>query len=82
MRVDAFNLQDLYSRLGETLAGDDARLKFGSQEIETFLGSRYLFALRRESLRASLDEAVTDRENNYLERFAHKALIIAELRKL
>ena len=82
VRVDAFNLQDLYSRLGETLAGDDAKLKFGSQEIETFLGSRYLFALRRESLRASLDEAVTDRENNYLERFAHKALIIAELRKL
>ncbi|WZO96093.1 hypothetical protein EP7_003073 [Isosphaeraceae bacterium EP7] len=81
-KVDAFNLQDLYSRLGETLAGDHAKLKFASEEIESFLSSRYLFALRRESLRASLDEAMIDRENNFLERFSHKALIIAELRKL
>jgi hypothetical protein len=82
VRVDAFKLQDLYARFGETLTGDDAKLKFGAQEIENFLSTRYLFALRRESLRASLDEAITDRENNYLERFEHKVLIIAELRKL
>lgn len=82
VRAPAFNLQDLYSRLGETLSGDDAKLKFTATEIETFLSSRYLFALRRESLRASLDEAVLDRENNFLERYTHKAMIIAELRKL
>jgi hypothetical protein len=82
VRVTGFDLGTLYSRLSETLAGDDAKLKFTPAEIETFLSSRFLFALRRESLSSSLTETILDRENNVLERFAHKTSIIAELRKL
>jgi hypothetical protein len=37
VRVDAVNLQGLYARLGETVPGDDAKLKFDAQEIEKFL---------------------------------------------
>lgn len=82
VRVSAFDLESLYSKLSDTIAGNDAQLEFSARRIEAFLKNTFLFALRRESLRAALDEAILERENAVLERFSHKAKIIAELRKL
>ena len=37
VRIPAFDLQTIYSHLGDTLSADDAKLKYTSQEIENFL---------------------------------------------
>ncbi len=83
---------NLYDHLGETEPGSgpiiaNSRLKYGAGSIaQLFISPKgsnpapYLFELRNETLGAALDQAISKRENAYLERYRHVAQIAARLR--
>lgn len=71
-------LRNLYPRLGDRVAGQDAKLKFSPQEIDSTFKNYFLFALRNQSLAVSLSQLINQRETLYLQRFAHKAEIVAK----
>lgn len=92
--VKAFDIDNqLYQYLGETLPSDGdiedgARLKYEAGQIRAILmtgqngnPAPFLFALRNESLAASLDQIVDRRENAFLERYKHAAAISTRLQE-
>jgi hypothetical protein len=84
--IKAYDIKTaLYSQLGQTIPGNDSRLKYDSTEIHKVLTTGapapFLFVLRNESLAADLDEMIARRENAFLERFKFAAEIKAAMKK-
>lgn len=74
-----FNIQDVYAALGQ--ADPSGRLLSGAQ-IRALVQNVALFTLRNESLRVCVDQAVSQRQNAFFERYAHNSDRLNIIRKL
>ena len=78
-RVTAFNMAEVYAKLRSPAQPQQARLSFSSVEIEKIFENtkdddgvaRYLFALRNESLAATLDQSVEQRTTAFHDKYRH-----------
>jgi len=80
--ADTSVLSDLYPRLGERVTGNDAKLKFSPDAIETELANHLIFALRNQSIKVGLSQLLNQREISFLQRFKRKSEIVAKYQTL
>ncbi|WP_329442577.1 HlyD family efflux transporter periplasmic adaptor subunit [Streptomyces canus] len=74
--VQAFDIEDLYRRLGE-VSGDRSRLLWDSESIRSAIQPHAVSALRAEPARADLDQAVGMRENAYITTYSDAVVEVA-----
>ncbi|NUK25996.1 HlyD family efflux transporter periplasmic adaptor subunit [Streptomyces lunaelactis] len=74
--VQPYNLNGLYQGLG-TAGGDKSRLVWDSSTIRSTLQPHVLSALRAESVKADLDQAIGMRQNAYLTTYSDTVVALA-----
>lgn len=77
-RVSAFDPESVLDHLGDTSPGDSARLRFDARTLKAIMKGGSLYALRNDSIAASLDQAILQRRVSVLQRYSHADFISSE----
>jgi hypothetical protein len=80
--ITAFDMNTLTSKLSMTEPGNPGKLLYDATKIKQELAPYFLFALNNDLLEATLQQAVAQREMAYLQKYKHKANIIAALNEV
>ena len=76
-QVTPFDFQNLIqSNIDLKQTNGNGRLLFDAAAIEAAIGQQHIYALRNDGIRATLSQAITQREMSWLQRYKHKKQIL------
>lgn len=81
-KVPAFDLPGYMANLKGTVDGNPGKIRNDAATIRQQLTSQALFAIRNSTQEAALEQVVAQREVTWLEKYKHKAQIVAALKEV